>query len=224
MRTSFLALHPPSLYPSAFKVPAPEGELPRQVEARQTAPVLRWQVSPGAEALGSRELVWASWAWVPPTAKSLAEARLKAAKTQWARAEGVAESLAFRAAWAAGQRCIVPMNALEVDDWRSRRAVPTRITRVDNQPLGVAGLWSQWTGAEGESLLGFCVITVDAQQHALMQRYGAPGADKRLPVILNEGAYDAWLKAPLDKATQFLRAYPAQALRANPVQKGPPPL
>lgn len=224
MRTCFLALHPTSLYPAAFKVPAPEGELSRQIEARQLAPILRWHLPADGDGPGARGLTWASWAWVPPTAKSLADARLKAAKTQWARAEGVAESLAFRAAWAAGQRCIVPMAALEVDDWRSRRAVPTRITRVDNQPLGVAGLWSQWTGAEGESLLGFCLLTVDAQQHGLMQRYGAPGADKRLPVILNEGAYDAWLKAPLDKATQFLRAYPAQALRANPVQKGPPPL
>jgi hypothetical protein len=36
---------------------------------------------------------------------------------------------------------------------------------------------------------------------------------------LNEGAYGAWLNAPLEKAREFMRAYPANLLLANPVQK-----
>jgi putative SOS response-associated peptidase YedK len=52
-----------------------------------------------------------------------------------------------------------------------------------------------------------------------MSRYQQPGNEKRMPVILNEGAYDAWLGAHPDKAREFLRAYPANWLLANPVQK-----
>ena len=69
------------------------------------------------------------------------------------------------------------------------------------------------------------VITINANAHALMNRYGHPGSDKSMPAILNEGAYDAWLQAKVAKAREFLRPYPAQKLTANPVEKGrKPPL
>ena len=42
---------------------------------------------------------------------------------------------------------------------------------------------------------------------------------KSMPAILNEGAYDAWLGARAAQAKEFLRAYPAQKLLANPVEK-----
>jgi putative SOS response-associated peptidase YedK len=60
---------------------------------------------------------------------------------------------------------------------------------------------------------------VNANSHALMNRYGQNGNEKRMPAILNEGAYGAWLNAPIDKAREFMRAYPAHLLLANPVQK-----
>jgi len=37
--------------------------------------------------------------------------------------------------------------------------------------------------------------------------------------VLNEGSYDAWFTAHPQKAREFLRAYPANWLLANPVQK-----
>jgi putative SOS response-associated peptidase YedK len=37
--------------------------------------------------------------------------------------------------------------------------------------------------------------------------------------ILNEGSYDAWLSARPEKAREFMRAYPANWLTANPVEK-----
>ena len=37
--------------------------------------------------------------------------------------------------------------------------------------------------------------------------------------VLNEGSYGAWLSAHPEKAREFMRAYPAQALTANPVEK-----
>ena len=46
------------------------------------------------------------------------------------------------------------------------------------------------------------------------------GGEKTMPAILNEGGYSAWLNAAHpEKAREFLRAYPANWLHANPVQK-----
>ena len=85
--------------------------------------------------------------------------------------------------------------------------------------MGVAGLWEFWAGAEGETITSYTLLTVNANSHALMHRYGHGGSEKRMPAVLNEGAYDAWLTAHPEKAREFLRAYPANWLTANPVQK-----
>ena len=100
------------------------------------------------------------------------------------------------------------------------KAVPTRIARVDGQPMGVADLWERWTGADGETIVSYTLLTLNAKNHALISRYQQRGNDKRMPAILNEGAYEAWLTARPEKAREFMRAYPANWLLANPVEKG----
>ena len=51
-----------------------------------------------------------------------------------------------------------------------------------------------------------------------MHRYQQPGSEKRMPAVLNEGAYDAWLNVRFEKAKEFMRQYPANWLAANPVE------
>ncbi|MDD2713545.1 MAG: SOS response-associated peptidase family protein, partial [Simplicispira sp.] len=150
-------------------------------------------------------------------AKSVSDAKLRSTKLVNARTETASTSNNFRAAWLNGQRCIVPMAAFFADDWRSGKPVPTRITRVDGQPMGVAGVWERWVGPEGETIVSYALLTVNANSHALMRRYGQNGNEKRMPAVLNEGAYDAWLSAHPAKAREFMRAYPANWLTANPV-------
>jgi putative SOS response-associated peptidase YedK len=151
--------------------------------------------------------------------KSEKDAKLRAPKLLVALNETVSTTQAFRDAWLAGQRCIIPMQAFYVDDVRTGKAIPTRIARVDGQPMGVAGVWSQWTDPDsGAELLSYAVLTLNANSHALMRRYGPQGAERRMPAILGEGTYDAWLTARQDKAREFMRAYPANWLLANPVE------
>jgi putative SOS response-associated peptidase YedK len=167
-----------------------------------------------------REPVVGQFGLVPPWVKSASDAKLRSTKLVNARAETVSTSNNFRGAWLGAQRCIVPMVAFQQDDWRSGKAVPTRIARVDGKPMGAAGLWECWSGAAGEVIVSFCLITVNANSHALMRRYGQPGSEKRMLAILNEGAYGAWLNAAEpEKAREFMRAYPAEGLTANPIEK-----
>ena len=173
-----------------------------------------------------RVLVPASFGLVPSWVKSASDGRLRALKLVTAKIDSLTTGTAFRDAWLAGQRCIVPLQSFQVDDVRSGKPVPTRITRVDNNPMGAAGVWARWVGEDGEIITSYAIITVNANAHALMNRYGHAGNDKAMPAILNEGSYDAWLNAKVNKAKEFLRAYPTEKLRANPVEKGrkqPPP-
>ena len=212
-----------SLYPDAFHVAAPVSPVGREVWPRQPGVFIR-QGGPLAEAAADvdkpvRELVAGQFGLVPRWVKSASDAKLRSTKLVNARSETVTTSNNFRDAWLGGQRCIVPMMAFLEDDWRSGKAVPTRIARVDGQPMGVAGLWESWTGAEGEVITSYTLLTVNANSHALMQRYQQPGNEKRMLAILNEGAFDAWLSARPEKAREFMRAYPANWLTANPVEK-----
>jgi putative SOS response-associated peptidase YedK len=227
-----------ALYPDAFKVPAPDVLPGRHVTPRKPGVFIR--KGPAVEGLApeadlpespaspespegapgpSRELATGQFGLVPPWVKSASDAKLRSTKLVNARAETVTTSNNVREAWLGARRCIVPVMAFFEDDLRSGKAVSTRIARVDGKPMGLAGLWESWTGAEGDTIISFTLLTINANAHALMSRYQQPGNEKRMPVILNEGAHDAWLNAHPEKAREFLRAYPANWLLANPVQK-----
>lgn len=223
MNASYESVQSAALYPEAFHVAAPAEALGRGVWPRQPGVFIRLGAAPAEAAadagLPARELVVGQFGLVPRWVKSASDAKLRSTKLAYARSETVTTSSNFREAWLAGQRCIVPMMAFFEDDWRSGKAVPTRIARVDGQPMGAAGLWERWTGAGGEVIVSYALLTVNANSHALMQRYQHPGNEKRMVAVLNEGAYDAWLGARPEKAQEFMRAYPANLLTANPVER-----
>ena len=235
MSTHYESLHSALLYPDAFRVAAPALTVGREVWPPHPGFFTRGGPPPKPEPAEpteqpadadpppreppKRELAAGQFGLVPRWVKSASDAKLRSTKLVNARSETVTTSTNFREAWLAGQRCIVPMTAFMEDDWRSGKAVPTRIARVDGVPMGVAGLWESWTGADGEVIVSYTLLTVNANSHALMSRYQQPGNEKRMLAILNEGAYDAWLGARHEKAKEFMRAYPANWLNANPVEK-----
>lgn len=203
----------------ALPAPAPAQELPPPalpVQAEPAEPAN--EAAPAAEReKPALELVMGQFGLVPPWVKSVSDAKLRSTKLVNARTETASTSNNFRGTWLNAQRCIVPMVAFFADDWRSGKPVPTRITRVDGKPMGVAGLWERWVGPEGETIVSYALLTVNANSHALMRRYEQNGNEKRMPAVLSEGAYDAWLTAHPAKAREFMRAYPANWLTANPV-------
>jgi len=224
MTAHFESVQNAALYPDALDVAAPVSLLERDLWPRKLGLFMRHVVATGevsdeaAVHKPLRELAVGQFGFVPPWVKSVSDAKLRSTKLVNARWETVTTSNNFRDAWLAGQRCIVPMMAFFEDDWRSGKAVPTRITRVDGKPMGVAGLWERWA-KDGEEIISFTLLTVNANSHALLHRYQQNGNEKRMPVILGEGAYDAWLNAKPEKAREFMRAYSASLLTANPVEK-----
>jgi putative SOS response-associated peptidase YedK len=223
MSTRYESVQIAALYPDAFHVAAPVVPVGVEVWPRKPGVFIR-RVAAGTEpatdtSKPAHELACGQFGLVPRWVKSASDAKLRSTKLVNARSETVTTSNNFRDAWMNGQRCIVPMMAFTDDDWRSGKAVPTRIARVDGKPMGVAGLWESWTGSEGDVIVSYTLLSVNANSHALMSRYQQPGNEKRMLAILNEGAYDAWLSARPDSAREFMRAYPANWLTANPVEK-----
>ncbi len=131
-----------------------------------------------------------------------------------ARSETVAEKPSFRDAWRKGQRCIIPADAIYEPDWRSGKAVSTRITRRDGEPMGIAGLWSAW-GKGPQKRDSFTMLTINADDHVFMSQFHKPGEEKRMVVVLPGAAYKDWLTAPVKEAQEFLRPYPADRLTVN---------
>lgn len=165
-----------------------------------------------------REAVIGRWGLI--SAATRPDAVDKAAKlsTFNARSETAAKSYTFGNAWRRAQRCIIPAQAIFEPDWRSGAAVPTRISRADGMPLGIAGLWDWWRDAAGHMYESYTMLTINADDDPLFSRYHRPNEEKRMVVILSEGSYQDCLIAPPEDTRDLLGAYPALKLIADAVK------
>ena len=169
----------------------------------------------GDDAVPFRELLVGSFGLIPHWAKDTKIAR----NTYNARSETVHEKPSYRDAWRLARHCIIPAEAIYEPDWRSGRAVPTRISRADGKPMGIAGLWSVWKPPGGETIYSYTMLTINADQHPFMRQFHKPDDEKRSVVILHEQDYDGWLQASTADSRDFLNPYPADSLVAEVPQQ-----
>jgi putative SOS response-associated peptidase YedK len=165
----------------------------------------------GDDAVPEREALLGSFGLIPHWATDTKIAR----QTYNARSETVSIKPSYRDAWKKAHHCIIPADAIYEPDWRSGKAVPTRISRADGKPMGIAGLWSWWKSPKGDVLHSYTMLTINADQHPLMRQFHKPTDEKRMVVILPEDCYDDWLQAPADQSARFLNLYPSDALQSS---------
>ncbi|MCG8911004.1 SOS response-associated peptidase [Pseudomonas sp. DP-17] len=173
-----------------------------------SAPFLRLASPEAAEEGVSFEAEMGVFGLLPPWAKDMKLAR----NTFNARSETIAEKPSFRSAWRRAQHCIIPARAIYEPDWRSGKAVATRICRADGELMGIAGLWERWKSPDAGTVHSFTMITINADEHSLMRNFHRPGQEKRMVVILPKGAYKEWLRATMEVSLDFLREYPADRM------------
>jgi putative SOS response-associated peptidase YedK len=127
-----------------------------------------------------------------------------------ARAETLAEKPSFKGAFRS-RRCLVPADGFY--EWRKigGRKVPYLIRRPDGRPFAFAGLWEHWKGPSGA--IDSCTI-ITTSPNELMR----PIHD-RMPVIVDDEAFDAWLDpgTPSEALRELLRPAPDGRLVAFPV-------
>jgi putative SOS response-associated peptidase YedK len=164
----------------------------------------------GDDAVPEREALLGSFGLIPHWATDAKIAR----HTYNARTETIAEKPSFRDAWRKAQHCIIPVDTFFEPDWRSGKAVTTRITLTNSEPMGLAGLWAQWRSPAGETVHSFTMLTINADEHPFMRNFHKPQDEKRSVVILPPERYDEWLQAGAGESGDFLRAWPAAELQA----------
>jgi len=162
----------------------------------------------GDDAVPDREALPGLFGLVPHWANDLKICR----STYNARTETVATKPSFRDAWMKAQHCIIPAQALYEPDWRTGKAIPTRIERADGRPMGIAGLWSAWKSPQGEWVHSYTMLTINADAHPLMNQFHKPPDEKRMVVVLPEASYDQWLVAAPERSGPFLVPFAAEGL------------
>ena len=128
---------------------------------------------------GARRIDMMRWGLVPSWSREIGKFA-----TFNARSDGVREKPAYRGAWKAQRRCIIPASSFF--EWRKADKQPFAIALGNGGPMGFAGLWDAWKGTDGGIVLSFTIITTDNNEAM------SPIHD-RMPVILDEEDWSCWL-------------------------------
>lgn len=130
-----------------------------------------------------------------------------------ARGETVAEKPSFRQSFSR-RRCLVLASGFY--EWRKDESgkTPFFISRGDDQPFGMAGLWDEWARGDGEPLRSCTVITTPANEFMRSMH-------DRMPVIVPDNIVKNWLDAdaPKDDLLSMLLGPQKIDLQAWPVGK-----
>lgn len=189
---------------------APDGQYKLDLWPGYGGPFIRNRVGDIEEGDNSAEALVGVFGLLPHWAKDSKLAR----RTYNARSETVGELPSFRSAWAKARNCIIPAAAIFEPDWRSGKAVPTRISRKDGRLLGIAGLWEEMRDGNGDVVHSYTMLTINADDHSLMSQFHRPG--------MSEGWWSSYLlglsgigSAPLPSRVGISRQYPADRLVAE---------
>jgi putative SOS response-associated peptidase YedK len=138
-----------------------------------------------------------------------------------ARSETASQKPSFRSAWRNRQFGLVLCDNFFEPNYESGRAVRWKIERADQQPFGIACLWDRWTDpTSGELIVSFSMLTVNADEHAVMNQFHKPGDEKRTPVIISPAYHGDWLGADLADAAAWMSWQHMPALVAKPCPRG----
>jgi putative SOS response-associated peptidase YedK len=127
------------------------------------------------------------------------------------RAETAASSGMFRDALAR-RRCLVPADAFY--EWRVMPdgKQPFAIARRDGAPMAFAGLWEGWRSPDGSTMRTFAILTTAANATMWVLH-------DRIPVVLEEQHWPAWLGEVEDDALALMRPAGDDVLRLWPVSR-----
>jgi len=174
-----------------------------------------WNVGPTATILGAREssdghrvLRAYRWGLVPKAAKD-ASAHKGAFN---ARAETVASRQMFRNAFMRS-RALIPADGFF--EWKTmgKAKQPYYFHRADGFPMVFAGLTEYWRGEGADAIHSATIITTASGSDM-------DGIHDRMPVILEQGAWDHWLDPELidrDDLESMLQPAPEGTLVHYPV-------
>ena len=159
------------------------------------------------------------WGLLPEFVHTEVEARevLRKAPTYNAVSEEVEAKRTFKGAFGKGRRCLIPVTSFF--EWRheGRRKIPYRIGVKGGDVFCLGGLWEEHQGADTYTILTTRANPMMAHIHNSRQR---------MPVIIAEAQWDAWLSPDLSpsEVKKLCEPFPEaelEAVRVDPkVEQG----
>lgn len=138
---------------------------------------------------------------IPPWAKNDKISR----NTYNARSETVAEKPNYRTAWRQRQFGLVLCDNFYEPNYESGRAVRWKIEMADHEPFAIACLWDRWKEpVSGQLVVSFSMLTVNAVEHPVMNRFHKQGDEKRTPVIISPELHQRWLSATVQEGQALM--------------------
>jgi putative SOS response-associated peptidase YedK len=125
----------------------------------------------------------------------------------------VAGKPAFREAWKRRRRCLVPMSWFYEWDKRDKPSQPWRVLPAGEPLLVMAGLWDRTAAPNGEPFDSFTILTTEPNRQL------AEIGHHRSPVLLEPGAFEAWLNAEPAEAEALIAPPGEHMLRVEPVTR-----
>jgi len=165
------------------------------------------QVPVAIDTEGDTEAVMMRWGLIPWWQHGVP---LKASTIN-ATVERLASAPSYRDPWRRGQRCLFAMGGFyepHVNDDGEREQYFVSLT--GREVFAVAGLWDRSRRADGSYVFSCTLITVPA--NALLAQ--VHNAKERMPAIVGEAGYGAWLGGSPEEALALLKPYPDGEMRA----------
>ena len=152
---------------------------------------------------GQNRLDFLRWGLIPSWAEDMSIGY----KLINARSETIHEKHSFRHA-IRYRRCIIPATGFY--EWVEEGKVkkPLYVRMKDGSPMIFAGLWESWKSPE-KNIVESCTILTTASNKLIAPLH------ERMPVILHQQEYNAWLDREMDdpeKLKRLYQSYPADLL------------
>jgi putative SOS response-associated peptidase YedK len=144
------------------------------------------------------EITISEWGMVPHWAKSIEDAEKIRDRTLNARDDTLYEKPSYRDAALWGNRCIITIDGFFEHHHFKGKTYPYFISRVDGEPISLAGLWSRWQGDEFIKHT-FTIVTTTGNKMMSEIHNNPKLKGPRMPVIIPDTHLSTWLSADLRK-------------------------
>ena len=166
----------------------------------------------------------AAWGLVPHWVKDEAQLKTFWNNTLNARGETIFEKPSFKQA-AKTNRCLIYIDGFYEHHHFNKKTYPFFIQRKDDQPMALAGLWSEWINPETSGRMHtFTIVTTEGNSMMAKIHNNPKIKGPRMPLILTDALEDEWLHPIANNFDQqkikaLIKSYPEDQLKAHTVGK-----
>ena len=128
----------------------------------------------------------------------------------------IANKPAFRSALHQVQFCWLAVEYFLGNIWKNGREHLVRIERADNNPLHLAGIWSEWMLDNGTRVLSFGLLTRDTDEQLQAHGFRLGQGSPQCYAVLTSSEKIDWTRLPFEETLRALAQTDLPQLRVIP--------